>query len=192
MEFVAEMLAEHLRTEHADRYEVDGDSARRFFGLFEALPGLTGQKAWNADRLVTRFLTYPAELVVSPVLSSRCSTWPTTAMRQLAHVLPSRAAPASTVMTSMPFSASSARTVTVPPGGRPWRRAQLAGLQRAALSSTAPSRCAEQIEDSGLLDPERSGTRAIRGGGGFLLLGRHDELPPGALPSRPVPAPRGQ
>ena len=86
MDFVAEMLLLHLRQEHSGRYDA---SALRpwFFGLFEKLPGLSSQTAWNADRLVTRFLTYPAQLATA---RRRYSLFHVAdhSYAQVAHVLP--------------------------------------------------------------------------------------------------------
>ena len=62
MDLVAEMLVRHLQREHADRYATFPVHPR-FSGVFKSLPIVDERIAWNADRLLTRFLIYPAQLV---------------------------------------------------------------------------------------------------------------------------------
>jgi glycosyltransferase involved in cell wall biosynthesis len=64
MNYVAEMLLAHLQTEQANRFQASGIHPR-YFGAFERVPALPPRLAWNADRLVTRFLRYPIQLLGS-------------------------------------------------------------------------------------------------------------------------------
>ena len=182
MDLVAEMLAEHLRAEHADRYEVVTIHPR-FFGLFEALPGLDAQRAWNADRLVTRFLTYPTELVVR---RSKLELFHVAdhSYAQVAHVLPRR-------RTGIYCHDLDAFQCLLRPNGAvsPWRkalaRAQLAGLQRAAVVFYSTEQIRQQIHDSALVEPERLVHAPYGVAADFFSADGIDELPAGALPSRP-------
>jgi glycosyltransferase involved in cell wall biosynthesis len=181
MDLVAEMLAEHLRTEHADRYEVMAIHPR-FFRLFEALPGLDALRAWNADRLVTRFLTYPTELVVR---RSKLELFHVAdhSYAQIAHVLPRQ-------RTGIYCHDLDAFRCLFQPSGAvsSWRkaiaRAQLAGLQRAAVVFYSTEQVRKQIEESAIVDGERL-VHAPYGVAADFFSDGIDQLPADALPSRP-------
>jgi glycosyltransferase involved in cell wall biosynthesis len=64
MEYVAEMLLKHLQAEQTDRLASTGIRPR-YFGALERLPGLPRRLVWNADRFVTRFVSYPIQLLRS-------------------------------------------------------------------------------------------------------------------------------
>lgn len=182
MEFVAEMLLVHLQTEHADRYEVE-PLRPRFFGLFEAVPGLNGQKAWNADRLVTRFITYPAQLVTRRRQFALFHV-ADHSYAQVAHVLPAE-------RTGIYCHDLDAFACLIRPNGAVpfWRkamaRAQLRGLQRAALVFYSTEQVREQIEQAGILDPARLVHAPYGVAADFFSADGLNELPPGTLPSRP-------
>jgi glycosyltransferase involved in cell wall biosynthesis len=62
MDYVAEMLVKHLQEEHSDQFETVAITPR-FFRVFERIA--PGPSAFNADRAVTRFVTYPTSLLRS-------------------------------------------------------------------------------------------------------------------------------
>jgi glycosyltransferase involved in cell wall biosynthesis len=182
MDFVAEMLLLHLQREHADRYDA---SALRpwFFGLFESLPGLPSQTAWNADRLLTRFLTYPAQLAVA---RRRYSLFHVAdhSYAQVAHVLP----PERTGIYCHDLDAFACLLTTdgpVPAWRRAMARTQLAGLQRAALVFYSTEQVRRRIESAGLLSTERLVHAPYGVAPEYFSDRGENELPPGTLPSRP-------
>jgi glycosyltransferase involved in cell wall biosynthesis len=182
MELVAEMLLLHLQREHSDRYEA---LALRpwFFGLFEALPGVPDKKAWNADRLVTRFLTYPTQLAASRWSYSLFHV-ADHSYAQVAHVLPAD-------RTGIFCHDLDAFECLLRPNGAiaAWRkamaRAQLAGLQRAALVFYSTQQVRRQIEQAGILDPSRLVHSPYGVAPEFFSDDGASELPPGLPPSRP-------
>ena len=182
MDLVAEMLLLHLQREHADRYEA---VALRpwFFGMFEAIPGLTEQKAWNADRAVTRFVTFPTQLAAA---RRNCSLFHVAdhSYAHVAHVLPSE-------RTGIYCHDLDAFACLLWPGGAvpAWRKAmaqiQLKGLQRAALVFYSTEQVRRQIEQAGLVDPGRLVHAPFGVAPEFFADEGVSQLPPGALPSRP-------
>jgi glycosyltransferase involved in cell wall biosynthesis len=61
MDYAAEMLLRHVRAERFDQF--DAVSVKpHYFGAFERLRMIPPGLAWNLDRLVTRFITYPVQL----------------------------------------------------------------------------------------------------------------------------------
>jgi glycosyltransferase involved in cell wall biosynthesis len=182
MEFVAEMLVEHLRTEHADQYEATAIRPR-FFGLFEKIPGLDKDRAWNADRLMTRFITYPRQLVTQrhdfDVFHVADHSY-----AQVANVLPGARTgiychdlDAFEPLLGHKGSASS------------WRRAlartQLRGLQRAALVFYSTEQIRKQIVQAGILDSSRLVYAPYGVAAEFSSPDGLDQLPVGLLPSGP-------
>ena len=182
MEFVAEMLLVHLQKEHADRYEALA-LRPRFFGLFESVPGLPAQKAWNADRLVTRFLTYPTQLAAAR-RGYRLFHVADHSYAQVAHVLPPE-------RTGVYCHDLDAFACLLRPNGTvaAWRkamaRAQLRGLQRAAVVFYSTEQVRQQIERAGLLDPARLVLAPYGVAPDFFSDEGAGELPQGALPDRP-------
>jgi len=182
MEFVAEMLAEHLQAEHSDRYDVS-TIRPRFFGLFEALPGLDAQRAWNADRLVTRFLTYPAQLLIR---RRKLELFHVAdhSYSQVAHALPAD-------QTGIYCHDLDAFQCLLRPNGpvASWRkvlaRAQLTGLQRAAVVFYSTEQVRMQIEGTAILDSGKLVHAPYGVAPEFFSADGLDELPAGALPSRP-------
>ena len=143
MEFVAEMLLAAPPGRACGPLRGARRSGRRFFGLFEALPGLDAQKAWNADRLVTRFVTYPSQLVAQRRGYGLFHV-ADHSYAQVAHVLPAER----TGIYCHDLDAF--RLLLRPNGAVPsWRKAmartQLEGLQRQRWSFTAPNRSRRQI-----------------------------------------------
>jgi glycosyltransferase involved in cell wall biosynthesis len=182
MDFVAEMLLVHLQQEHSDRYDA---SALRpwFFGLFESLPGLSSQTAWNADRLVTRFLTYPAQLAAA---RRRYSLFHVAdhSYAQVAHVLP----PERTGIYCHDLDAFACLLTSdgpVPAWRKAMARTQLTGLQRAALVFYSTEQVRQRIEAAGLLSTDRLVHAPYGVAPEFFSDRGEDELPPGTLPSRP-------
>ncbi len=182
MELVAEMLLLHLQTEHADRYEAL-PLRPRFFGLFEALPGLHGQKAWNADRLVTRFLTYPTQLAAQR-RGYELFHVVDHSYAQVAHVLPAG-------RTGIYCHDLDAFACLIRPNGAvaSWRRAmartQLRGLQRAALVFHSTAQVRAEIEQAAIIDSGRLVHAPYGVAPEFFVDEGADELPPGVLPSGP-------
>jgi glycosyltransferase involved in cell wall biosynthesis len=182
MEFVAEMLLLHLHKEHSDRFEALAVRPR-FFGLFESVPGLPAQKAWNADRLVTRFITYPTQLAAARK-SYRLFHVADHSYAQVAHVLPSE-------RTGVYCHDLDAFSCLLDPNGTvaTWRKAmartQLRGLQRAALVFYSTDQVRQQIEQAGLLDPSRLVHAPYGVAPDYFSDTGVGELPQGALPSQP-------
>jgi glycosyltransferase involved in cell wall biosynthesis len=152
MDLVAEMLLVHLQTEHSDRFE-SLPFRPWFFGLFEKLPGLERATAWNADRAVTRFLTYPAQLAAR---RSEFDLFHVAdhSYSQLAHVLPAE-------RTGVYCHDLDAFAPVLKPDSRSggWRKTmasiQLKGLQRAAVVFYSTQQIRREIEEAGILDPDR-------------------------------------
>jgi glycosyltransferase involved in cell wall biosynthesis len=182
MEFVAEMLLHHLRTEHAERY--DARPVRpKFFGLFEALPGLDRRKAWNADRLVTRFVTYPSELAFQRRAFDLFHVADHT-YAQLLHVLPSNR---TGVYCHDLDAFACLREQTGEKSG--WRRgiarAQLAGLRRASLIFFSTEQVRRQLVEMGFDDSERLVYAPYGVASEFFARDGTAELPAGLPPDRP-------
>ena len=182
MDFVAEMLVEHLRAEHGDQYAT-GTIRPRFFDLFEKLPGLDQNRAWNADRMVTRFFTYPIQLVSRrrefDLFHVADHTY-----AQLANVLP----PTRTGIYCHDLDAFEA--LLDPKGSSStWRRAmartQLRGLQRVALVFYSTEQIQKQIVEAGILDPSRLVHAPYGVAAEFFSDDGIEELAPGLPPSRP-------
>jgi glycosyltransferase involved in cell wall biosynthesis len=182
MEFVAEMLLLHLQKEHGDRYETRAVRPR-FFGLFESVPGLSTQKAWNADRLVTRFVTYPTQLAAAR-RGYRLFHVADHSYAHVAHVLPAE-------RTGIYCHDLDAFACLLHPNGTvaAWRKAmartQLRGLQRAALVFYSTEQVRQQIDEAGILDPARLVHAPYGVAPDFFSDEGAGELPEGALPSRP-------
>jgi glycosyltransferase involved in cell wall biosynthesis len=181
MEFVAEMLLHHLCAEHAERY--DARPVRpRFFGLFEALPGLDRRTAWNADRLVTRFVTYPSELAVQRRAFDLFHVADHT-YAQLLHVLP----PKRTGVYCHDLDAFACLRAQTGESG--WRRgmarAQLAGLRRASLIFYSTEQVRRQLVEMGFNDSERLVYAPYGVAQEFFSHDGADEFPAGLLPDRP-------
>ncbi|RPH65050.1 MAG: glycosyltransferase family 1 protein [Myxococcaceae bacterium] len=180
MEFVAEMLLAHLQAEHADRY--DAQAVRpRFFSLFETLPGLDAQMAWNADRLLTRFVTYPSQLVTKR-RGFELFHVADHSYAQVVHVLP--AGRTGVYCHDLDAFACILRPNGEGPG---WRKAmartQLSGLQRAAVVFYSTEQVRRQIEEFSLVEPARLVHAPYGVAEEFFSPGRADDLP--ALPSSP-------
>jgi glycosyltransferase involved in cell wall biosynthesis len=152
MDLIAEMLLEHLRAEHRERYDAQPVHPK-FFGFFEALRGLDSQTAWNADRLVTRFVTYPAQLAVR---RTRFDLFHVAdhSYGQLIHVLPAKR----TGVFCHDLDAFACLRSTDSRPSR-WRRgmarAQLSGLQRASVVFYSTEQVRQQIDELGLIDGDR-------------------------------------
>jgi glycosyltransferase involved in cell wall biosynthesis len=182
MDYVAEMLVKHLQEEHADKFETVAVKPR-FFGAFERLPGLERRKAWNADRFVTRFLTYPLEMVLKrghfDLFHVADHTY-----AQLVHVLPADRTGVFCHDLDA-FEPVLGQSKSVPIWRREMARVQLRGLRRAAVVFHSTSRVREQAVAGGLLE-DATLVRAPYGvSDEFFALDGVKELPPGCLPERP-------
>jgi len=152
MDFVAEMLLLHLQKEHSDRFEALAFHPR-FFGVFEKLPGMKSTIGWNVDRAITRFLTYPLQLATK---RSGFDLFHVAdhSYSQLAHVLPPER------MGIFCHDLDAFAPVLKPDGPMArWRKAMAAvllkGLQRASLVFYSTQQVRREIEEAGVLDPER-------------------------------------
>jgi len=128
MDYAAEMLLAHLQREHADRLTTVGVRPH-FFGGFEALQLLPERLAWNLDRLVTRFITYPLQLVPRRTAYAFFHIADHT-YSALALVLPRG-------RTGVYCHDLDAFEAALEPAGKPMWRVQMARLQLAGLRSAA-------------------------------------------------------
>jgi glycosyltransferase involved in cell wall biosynthesis len=151
MDYVAEMLVKHLQEEHAETFETLGITPR-FFRGFEQLG--QGKRAYNADRAVTRFLTYPVALLPR---RSEFDLFHIAdhSYAHLAHVLPRG-------RTGVFCHDLDAFEPALPRNGASvaaWRwalaRVQLGGLQRAAVVFHSTQGVRGRILDHGLVDDSR-------------------------------------
>jgi len=182
MDLVAEMLVRHLQLEHADRYAASSVHPR-FSGVFKSLPLLAGRTAWNADRMLTRFLIYPAQLLSRrrefDLFHVSDHTY-----AQLVHVLPAD-------RTGIFCHDLDAFACLIRPNGAvpAWRRAiarsQLTGLQRASLVFYSTEQVRVEIERAGLVDPQRLVHAPYGVADEFFSADGVEEIPPGLLPSTP-------
>ena len=151
MEYAAEMLLKHLQTDHAGQFTSAGVRPR-FFRGFERVPGLSSRAAWNANRLVTRFLTYPWRLRRArgefDLFHIADHTY-----AQLALALPAGR------IGIYCHDLDAFEPALEPRGQPPWRvsmaRIQLAGLRRASLVFFSTEQIREQILRRGLLTEDR-------------------------------------
>jgi glycosyltransferase involved in cell wall biosynthesis len=182
MDLVAEMLLRHLQMEHADSYRT-APVHPRFSGFFKAVPALRERTAWNADRLLTRFLTYPAQLIARKrefdlfhVADHSYS--------QLVHVLPSE-------FTGVFCHDLDAFACLIRPNDAApaWRkaiaRAQLSGLQRATVVFYSTAQVRAEIERAGIVDPQRLVHAPYGVADEFFSADAPDAIPAGLLPARP-------
>jgi glycosyltransferase involved in cell wall biosynthesis len=182
MDLVAEMLLRHLQTEHADRYAARGVHPH-FSGLFQALPVLDARQAWNADRFVTRFVIYPAQLL-GRRRDFELFHVSDHSYAQLIHVLPGE-------RTGVFCHDLDAFECLIHPTGPvpAWRKAiarsLLAGLQRASLVFYSTVQVREEIERAGLLPVERLVHAPYGVAEEFFHSDAVDELPEGVLPAGP-------
>jgi glycosyltransferase involved in cell wall biosynthesis len=182
MDLVAEMLLRHLQGEHADRYLV-APVHPRFSGVFKSLPVLDERTAWNADRLLTRFVIYPAQLLARrrefDLFHVSDHTY-----SQLVHVLPGD-------RTGVFCHDLDAFACLIRPNGAvpAWRKAiarsQLTGLQRASLVFYSTEQVREEIERAGLVEPQRLVHAPYGVADEFFSADGVNEIPAGLLPSTP-------
>jgi glycosyltransferase involved in cell wall biosynthesis len=151
MEYAAEMLLKTLQAEHSDRFATVGVRPRFFRGFDKASP-IDHRGAWNANRFVTRFVSYPAELLRRrgefDVFHIADHTY-----AQLALALPRG-------RTGIYCHDLDAFEPALQPRGQPaWRvamsRLQLAGLRRAALVFFSTRQIREQIVARGVVEENR-------------------------------------
>jgi glycosyltransferase involved in cell wall biosynthesis len=151
MEYAAEMLLKVLQAEHSDRF-TSVEIRPRFFRGFDKASPLTRRGAWNANRFVTRFVGYPAELLRRrgefDVFHIADHTY-----AQLALVLPAG-------RTGIYCHDLDAFEPALQPRGQPaWRvamaRLQLAGLRRAACVFFSTQQMRDQLVASAVIDPSR-------------------------------------
>jgi glycosyltransferase involved in cell wall biosynthesis len=151
MDYVAEMLVKHLQEEHSDQFETVAITPR-FFRAFERIA--SGKSAFNADRAVTRFLTYPTSLLRS---RSKFDLFHVAdhSYAQLVHVLPRE-------RTGVFCHDLDAFEPALLRDGVPtasWRfamaRFQLAGLQRAAIVFHSTQGIRARILDHRLIESRR-------------------------------------
>jgi hypothetical protein len=150
MDYVSEMLVKHLQEEHAETLETVA-IAPRFFRGFERLG--EGKRAYNADRAVTRFLTYPVALLPRrrefDLFHIADHSY-----AHLAHVLPH----GRTGVFCHDLDAFEAALLRDSASTPTWRwamaRLQLRGLQRVAVVPQHPRRRV-RILDQGLIEGSR-------------------------------------
>jgi glycosyltransferase involved in cell wall biosynthesis len=182
MDLVAEMLLRHLQAEHAQNYAALPVHPR-FSSLFKALPVLDERRAWNADRLLTRFVVYPAQLL-SRRREFELFHVSDHSYAQLVHVLPGE-------RTGVFCHDLDAFACLIRPSGPvpPWRkaiaRALLAGLQRASLVFYSTEQVRQEIESAGLIAPERLVHAPYGIADEFFSADAASEIPAGFLPTRP-------
>jgi glycosyltransferase involved in cell wall biosynthesis len=182
MDLVAEMLVRHLQAEHAGDYAALPVHPR-FSKLFKTLPALGEHSAWNADRLLTRFVTYPAQLL-SRRHDFELFHVADHSYAQLVHVLPGE-------RTGVFCHDLDAFACLLRPGEPvpTWRkaiaRALLAGLQRASIVFYSTDQVRREIESAGLIAPERLVQAPYGVADEFFSADAADEIPAGFLPSKP-------
>jgi glycosyltransferase involved in cell wall biosynthesis len=182
MDLVAEMLLRHLQLEHGDCFSASPVHPK-FSGVFKSLPLLDRRTAWNADRLLTRFLIYPAQLATRrrdfELFHISDHTY-----SQLVHLLPRE-------RTGVFCHDLDAFEPLIRPNGAvpAWRKAiarsQLTGLQRASLVFYSTEQVRKEIERADLVSPERLVHAPYGVAEEFFTADGVDEIPAGLLPSTP-------
>jgi len=151
MEYAAEMLLKVLQAEHSARFTSVGIRPHFFRGFDKASP-LNRRGTWNANRFVTRFVGYPAELLRRrkefDVFHIADHTY-----AQLALVLPAG-------RTGIYCHDLDAFEPALEPRGQPaWRvamaRLQLTGLRRAARVFFSTQQMREQLIARRVVDATR-------------------------------------
>jgi glycosyltransferase involved in cell wall biosynthesis len=177
MDYVAEMLVKHLQEEHAETFETVPITPR-FFRKFERLGG--GKRAYNADRAVTRFLTYPVALLARR-REFDLFHLADHSYAHLAHVLP----PGRTGVFCHDLDAFepvlSDDSASTPIWRRAMARVQLGGLQRAAVVFHSTHGVRARILEQGLVDDGRL-VEAPYGVGEEFWNTEPPPLPPGVTP----------
>src|SRR5262249_7539998 len=173
MDYVAEMLVKHLQEEHGDFLETVAVKPR-FFDGFERVPGLEPRRAWNADRFMPRFLTYPLEMLVRRGQFDLFHVADHT-YAQLIHVLPARRTGVfcHDVDAFEPITGDAA-----PAWRRRMARVQLEGLRRAAVVFYSTEGVRDLLKDRSWV-PDSTLVRAPYGVSEEFWETRTVELPPG-------------
>ncbi len=140
MEFIGEMLLLHLQREHGDRFDAVAHYAHHFLICLRRFPGLGRQRAWNADRVVTRFVTYPTQLLAARRRHELFHVAGFTATPRWRTYSPLRGL-ASTATTWMRFRVFLAEPARAPRGAGQWPGRSSADFSVQPSSSTAPSKC---------------------------------------------------
>jgi glycosyltransferase involved in cell wall biosynthesis len=153
MDYAAEMLLTNLQHNHSHEFEAVAVKPR-FFRGFENLSRQGTRAAFNADRAVTRFLTYPLELALKRrgfdlfhVVDHSYA--------QLLYALPG----ARTGVYCHDIDAFQPLKARAKNASRPWRRAmanaQLRGIRRAARVFYSTSSVRDDIVGNGIVDGQR-------------------------------------
>jgi glycosyltransferase involved in cell wall biosynthesis len=153
MDLVGEMLLTQLRRDSGS--VVDAVGLRpRFITAFEHIPGLSARLRHNLNRVTTRFISYPLQLLVQRRTFDLFHIVDNT-YGHLANVLPARRTGVfchDLDAFSCLLSPGSAK----PPG---WRtamaKAQLRGLQRAAIVFYSTEQVRAQLLEHGLIESDR-------------------------------------
>jgi glycosyltransferase involved in cell wall biosynthesis len=151
MDYVSEMLVKHLQEEHSETFETVAITPR-FFRGFQRLG--EGRRTYNADRAMTRFLTYPVALLPRrrefDVFYIADHSY-----AHLAHVLPQ----GRTGVFCHDLDAFEPTLLRDGASTPSWRwamaRLQLRGLQRAAVVFHSTQGVRARILDHGLIDSSR-------------------------------------
>src|SRR5215813_11523501 len=150
MDYVAEMLVRHLQEEHAETFETVAITPR-FFRGFERL--VTGRHAFNADRAVTRFISYPATLFPSREKFDFFHI-ADHSYAQLAHVLP-RGRTGIFCHDLDAFEPALQDGRSAPGWRKAMARVQLSALKRAAIVYHSTQGLRRRILDLRLVDEDR-------------------------------------
>jgi glycosyltransferase involved in cell wall biosynthesis len=151
MEYAAEMLLQTLQGEHSQRF-TSVAIRPRFFRGFDGARQLGSRNVWNANRFVTRFVSYPGQLLRVrggyDLFHIADHTY-----AQLALFLPAE-------RVGVYCHDLDAFEAALEPRGQPaWRvgmaRVQLAGLRRAARVFFSTEQMREQMLSRKLVDPAR-------------------------------------
>jgi glycosyltransferase involved in cell wall biosynthesis len=151
MDYTAEMLVNHLQHEHSAKFTTTAIRPRFFHG-FDAARHVSSRGSWNANRLVTRFLTYPWQLRRArrhfELFHIADHTY-----GQLALALPSGRAGIYC------HDLDAFEPALAPRGYAAWRvtmaRLQLAGLRRAARVFFSTHQIRQELVARRVVDPSR-------------------------------------
>jgi glycosyltransferase involved in cell wall biosynthesis len=184
MDLVAEMLLTHLKCDHAS--VVDAIGLRpRFITAFEHVPGLPARNRHNLNRVTTRFISYPLQLLLQRRTFDLFHIVDNT-YGHLANLLPARR----TGVFCHDLDAFSCLLSPVSPKPARWRtamaRAQLRGLQRAAIVFYSTEQVRAQLLGHGLIESDKLICAPYGVSSEFWNLDNvGEDFPTGALPDRP-------
>jgi len=184
MDLVAEMLLTQLRRENASVVDAIGMHPR-FITAFEHVPGLPARHRHNLNRVTTRFISYPLQLLLQRRTLDLFHIIDNT-YGHLANVLPARR----TGVFCHDLDAFSCLLSPESPKPARWRmamaRAQLRGLQKAAIVFYSTEQVRTQLLGHSLIDSDRLVCAPYGVANEFWNLNNvGEDLPCGTLPERP-------